>query len=154
MRLMRWRRTEPSDPPGMDWEWAKLRRTLFAVAVIAMPGLAQADPCTAPLPSAGTVFSGPVRYVGDGDSLCVGPSADPATWIEVRLANFYAPELSAPGGGAAKAMLETIARGKTVNCRAGKRSYDRVVAQCRLDGADLGDLLRRRGVTEGGNGWR
>lgn len=30
---------------------------------------ALADPCTAPLPSRGTDFSGQVRYVGDGDSL-------------------------------------------------------------------------------------
>lgn len=34
-----------------------------------------------------------LRYVGDGDSLCLGPSADPATWIGVRLSDFDAPEL-------------------------------------------------------------
>lgn len=54
---------------------------------------AYADPCKAPLPAqAGVQFSGTVRYVGDGDSLCVGRTADPNTWIEVRLADFNAPE--------------------------------------------------------------
>lgn len=42
-------------------------------------GAASADPCTAPLPShSGDRFAGTVRYVGDGDSLCVGASSNPA----------------------------------------------------------------------------
>jgi hypothetical protein len=43
-----------------------------------------------------------VRYVGDGDSVCVGTSADASTWIEVRVADFYAPELHTPDGPKAK----------------------------------------------------
>ncbi len=39
-----------------------------------------------------------VRYVGDGDSLCVGKTTDPNAWIEVRLADFNAPELHEDGG--------------------------------------------------------
>ncbi|WGU41396.1 nuclease [Phenylobacterium sp. NIBR 498073] len=131
-----------------------IRSGVVLAMALSVPHLAHADPCTAPLPSAGTVFSGAVRYVGDGDSLCVGSSADPGTWIEVRLSDFYAPELAAPGGHEAKNALSDLAEGRKVSCRAGKRSYDRVVAQCSLNGADLGDLLRRRGVIEGGNGWR
>jgi endonuclease YncB( thermonuclease family) len=90
--------------------------------------------------------------VGDGDSLCVGRSGDPAAWIEVRLADFYAPELNSPGGRQAKAALETIALGQLVQCRAGQRSYDRVVAHCTLGGASLGRLMRQSGVAEGGRG--
>ena len=127
-------------------------KILLIAAGLAAPGLVWADPCTAPLPPAGTSFSGEVRYVGDGDSLCVGPSPDPASWIEVRLADFSAPELAAPGGRAAKAALEQIAFGRTLRCQAGKRSYDRVVARCRLNGAALGDLMRRAGIAEGGHG--
>lgn len=127
-------------------------KILLGMAVLAWPALAQADPCEGPLPAAGTHFSGPVRYVGDGDSLCVGASSDPASWIEVRLADFYAAELSAPGGEQAKAALSAIARGRTLSCQAGRRSYDRVVAHCSLNGAALGDLMRQRGVPEGGNG--
>jgi len=68
------------------------------------------------------------------------------------VADFYAPELSSPGGEDAKAALSRIAKGRQVQCVAGRRSYDRVVAQCRIGGASLGDLLRRSGVKEGGNG--
>ncbi|MBJ7410138.1 MAG: nuclease [Phenylobacterium sp.] len=112
-------------------------------------GAAFADPCEAPLPRRGQVFSGPVRYVGDGDSLCV---ADARGLIEVRLADFYAPELNKPGGRQAKAALERIAMGRQVTCKAGRRSYDRVVARCTLGGISLGDRMRRAGVEEGGNG--
>lgn len=128
-------------------------RALAAISFVMLtPAMAHADPCVAPLPSPGASFSGPVRYVGDGDSLCVGPSANPAGWIEVRLADFYAPELHAAGGAQAKATLEALTRGRSLACRAGRRSYDRVVARCTLDGTSIGDLMRRRGVAEGGRG--
>ena len=113
---------------------------------------AKADPCQGALPSAGTEFSGIVRYVGDGDGLCVGPAARPDQWIEVRLADFSAPELVEPGGREARATLSSLARNRAVLCRAGRRSYDRVVAHCRPAGKPLGDLLRARGVSEGGRG--
>jgi hypothetical protein len=45
----------------------------MTMALAAFPSVAHADPCTAPLPARGTVFSGVVRYIGDGDSLCIGP---------------------------------------------------------------------------------
>lgn len=131
-------------------------RTIFSVLTILM--LAQsgalADPCTAPLPKAGTPFNGTVRYVGDGDSLCVGQSNSPNTWIEVRVADFYAPELHAPGGRNAKAALERIAMWKPAQCMAGKRSYDRVVAQCTIGGTSIGQLMRQAGIVEGGRGKR
>lgn len=71
---------------------------------------AMADPCEGPLPSrAGAEFVGQVRYIGDGDSLCVGSTNDPSTWIEVRLADFNAPELHAAGGARAKDVLHRVA---------------------------------------------
>lgn len=130
---------------GRGFLWA-------ALGLMALPDLAHADPCNAPLPPPGTSFSGAVRYVGDGDSLCIGRTSDPADWIEVRLADFYAPELSAPGGARAKAALQQLAAGRTLACQAGRRSYDRIVAACTLNGVSVGDLMRRRGITEGGNG--
>jgi endonuclease YncB( thermonuclease family) len=121
--------------------------------MIGLPaGAALADPCEGARPAAGAAFAGRVQYVGDGDSLCVGRSGDPATWIEVRLADFYAPELNGPGGRQAKAALEQIALGQLVQCRAGHRSYDRLVAQCTLGGATLGHLMRQSGMAEGGRG--
>jgi len=127
--------------------------TLF---VIASP--AKADPCEGPLPSRPSVeFSGAVRYVGDGDSLCVGQTDDPNEWIEVRIADFDAPELHRPGGEAAKAALVRLALGQPVACTTerGRRgrvvSFDRVIARCWIGSASIGDLLRRAGVAEGGN---
>jgi endonuclease YncB( thermonuclease family) len=70
----------------------------------------------------------------------------------VRVADFYAPELHAAGGPAAKAALEQIAMGRHATCVAGRRSYDRVVAKCRINGVSIGDQMRRAGIAEGGNG--
>jgi hypothetical protein len=139
--------------PGRMWFKA------FAVGVFAAlaPSIAFADPCEGELPrQAGATFSGIVRYVGDGDSLCVGNNRDPSTWIEVRLADFNAPELNADGGRAAKTLLERIAFGRVARCttgggRSGRvTSYDRVIATCRVDGRRIGDLLRDAGAEEGG----
>jgi endonuclease YncB( thermonuclease family) len=134
-----------------------LRSLLVSAAAFAMPGVAVADPCEAPLPRrAGEQFSGTVRYIGDGDSLCIGRSDDPATWIEVRLADFNAPELNDEGGRVAKRALERLAMGRSTQCVAGGGrssrvvSYDRVIATCRLGGLRLGDLLREAGAEEGG----
>ncbi|PZU07414.1 nuclease [Sphingomonas sp.] len=115
---------------------------------------ALADPCEGPLPTKGTAFSGIVRYVGDGDGLCVGPAGRPDRWIEIRLADFYAPELHERGGMAAKQRLARLVLGQPIQCRAGRRSYDRVVAACTLRGRPLGALLRARGGVEGGRGWK
>lgn len=121
---------------------------------------ALADPCEliperGPMPAevkSGQVFAGPVAYVGDGDSLCVALGPSHAQWAEVRLADFYAPELHDAGGPQAKATLSRFVKGKTVECLAEHRSYDRVVAVCRLRGRSVGDLMRAAGVREGGRG--
>jgi endonuclease YncB( thermonuclease family) len=117
-----------------------------------------ADPCKAPLPARpGERFSGTVQYVGDGDDLCVGRTADPIEWIEVRLADFDAPELHQPGGAAAKAALERIALHREITCTAERGrsrrvvSFDRVIARCRIGTDSIGDLLRQAGVVAGGN---
>lgn len=105
------------------------------------------------MPAPGARFAGQVRYVGDGDSLCIGPEDHPDRWIEIRLGDFYAPELNAPGGDAAKRRLVRLAFGKVLSCRAGRRSYDRVIGYCALGGQPLGALLRAQGGSEGGRGW-
>lgn len=134
-----------------------MRIWLAAICFAALPSLAWADPCEGALPRrAGETFSGQVRYIGDGDSLCVGQTNDRNSWIEVRLADFNSPELASPAGPAAKAALERIAMGRTAQCVAGggrtRRviSYDRVIATCRIGGRRIGDLMREAGVEEGG----
>ncbi|MBJ7410244.1 MAG: nuclease [Pseudomonadota bacterium] len=143
-----------------------MRRPLLATALglalgaLACPALA--DPCKAvpdrgPTPThlrPGSTFSGRVVHVIDGDGLCVATGLGPTNWVEVRLEDFYAPELSEPGGDRAKAALRKLALGRTVTCRAGRRSYDRVVARCELAGRSLADRLRSAGIQEGGRGRR
>lgn len=126
----------------------------FALALAAVPMLAAtsalADPCTADLPVPGTRFSGVVRYVGDGDSLCVGPAGRPDRWIEIRLGDFNAPELHDGSGEDAKRRLRRVAMGKSIAYRADHRSYDRIVAYCTIGRRRLGDALRAAGGREGG----
>jgi endonuclease YncB( thermonuclease family) len=126
------------------------------------PVAALADPCTAipdngPIPAFlafGSSFSGPVVEVIDGDSLCVavGPRAG-MDWVEVRLADFFAPELRSAGGAAAKAALARIALGKQATCIAGAGTYDRIAARCQINGQAIGDLMLAAGVKEGGAGF-
>jgi micrococcal nuclease len=136
---------------------------LVGAFAIAFP--AAADPCKAipdkgPAPAwikPGARFSGVVRYIVDGDGLCVGKTADPATWVEVRLADFDAPELQTAEGRAAKAAMSRIAAGRAVQCvvtpgRNGRAvNYDRVFATCTLGGRSIRELMKAAGVGEGGN---
>lgn len=142
---------------GMNW----IALGITGVAMLAAtPALA--DPCEARVTGykAGATVTGTVRYIGDGDSLCVGVSRDPKMWIEVRMADFYAPELNAPGGRQAKAALEHAAMGKNAICTVERGnngrtySYDRLIATCRINGKSVGDTMRRAGIGEGGNGRR
>ena len=134
---------------------------LALLAALTTATAAKADPCKAipdrgPIPSylhRGAHFFGPVVYVGDGDSLCVAVGQGPANWVEIRLEDFYAPELHSPTGHAAKAALEKIAMGRNAECVANRQSYDRVVATCRIGGRSIGDLLKAAGSIEGGNGY-
>ena len=101
----------------------------------------------------GERFSGPVVHIADGDSLCVavGPRRG-ADWVEVRLADFHAPELKAPGGREARNALKGITGGRRVDCVSRGRTWDRVAADCRLGDQSLGDRMRAAGVAEGGRG--
>jgi len=126
-------------------------RWLLVLAFTGLAGAAQADPCEGLLPGKGATFSGIVRYVVDGDGFCVSDDKDPKTWVEVRLADFNAPELSAKGGPEAKNALGDIAIGRRAVCIAGRKSYDRVVASCKIGGIPIRALMLEQGISEGGN---
>ncbi|AXA37958.1 thermonuclease family protein [Rhizobium leguminosarum] len=136
-------------------------RLLIIASGLALFGFAvpaHADPCEARRPGqAGVQFSGAVRYVGDGDSLCVGKTPDPNSWIEVRLADFNAPELNQDQGPVGKAVLERVALHRDVTCttergRSGRVvSFDHVIARCHIGSQGIGELLRRAGAPEGCN---
>lgn len=130
---------------------------IVGVLVFGLPSLALADPCEGALPSRpGSSFGGTVRYVADGDSLCVGSTGNPSSWIEVRLADFDAPELHSPEGGLSKRLLAQVSMGRPITCTAAAgRSgrvivHDRVIAACRIGGRPVGGLLRAIGAPEGG----
>ncbi|MFC3077704.1 thermonuclease family protein [Phenylobacterium terrae] len=134
-----------------------MRRRLAAIVLALVPAAGHADPCEGPLPARpGVTVSGTVRYVGDGDSLCVGDGPDPARWVEVRLADFDAPELRAPGGADAKARLARLVLGRPIACvtsagRNGRvRVHDRVIARCKVAGRPLGAQIRALGGRDGG----
>jgi len=131
---------------------------LISAALLLAPAAAKADPCEGRLPGrAGEPFAGLVRYVGDGDSLCLGNTTDPATWIEVRLSDFDAPELHSATGRADRDRLARLVARRRLDCVAvrGRNGrvivHDRVIASCRLNGRRVGDLLRAAGGREGGN---
>ena len=139
----------------------RLATLLLAVVILDSPAPALGDPCRA-VPQKGSLpaglargerFSGPVVHVGDGDSLCLslGPRRG-ADWVEVRLADFYAPELKAPGGREARDARRRITAGRQVDCVSRGRSRDRVAADCRVAGRALCDQMRAAGVREGGRG--
>ncbi len=141
----------------------RLTCTAVALLIVSMAGAARADECKfipdkGPLPNSlkgGRPFEGTVWLVLDGDSICVGSSKQPMDLVEVRIADFYAPELRETGGGSAMRTLQKIALKRKVRCIAQRRrphSYDRVVASCFLRGQSLGDLMRAEGVQEGGRG--
>ncbi|KAK0361061.1 hypothetical protein LTR94_024833 [Friedmanniomyces endolithicus] len=93
------------------------RHPVFSTMAVLLPcclwaAPAYADPCEGALPARNTSFEGVVRYIGDGDGLCVGPAGRPDRWIEVRLADFYAPELHDRGGLEAKRRLERLLRSR------------------------------------------
>ena len=130
---------------------------LISAGLLLLPTVARADPCEGRLPQRpGHAFTGMVRYVGDGDSLCLGNVTDPAAWIEVRLSDFDAAELYSPTGRADRDRLVRIVSGRRLDCVAvrGRNGrvvvYDRVIASCRLNGRRVGDLLRAAGGREGG----
>ncbi len=131
---------------------------LISAALLLAPAAAWADPCEGRLPGrAGEPFAGLVRYVGDGDSLCLGNTTDPATWIEVRLSDFDAPELHSATGRADRDRLVRLVARRRLDCVAvrGRNGrvivHDRVIASCRLNGRRVGDLLRGAGGRDGGN---
>lgn len=112
----------------------------------------EAVPATHSAPATPAFVTGRAVGIVDGDGLVL------ETGHEIRLGDFNAPELNQPGGREAKQALTDIAYGQSLQCtpcegaRNANRctSYDRIIATCRLNGQRLGDLMRDRGIAEGG----
>lgn len=135
------------------------RPLILAALASLMAGAAQADPCEAPVSGyrPGQVITAPIIYAGDGDSFCLALGRDPSRWLEVREARWFAPELREPGGQEAKRVMDRLV-GRRAVCtvergRGGStRSYDRVIAACRVEGLPIAEHMRRAGIAPGGRG--
>lgn len=134
-------------------------RAALAISILALATPVLADPCTAPVDGykPGQKIRGLVWYAGDGDSLCVGPSPNPNTWVEIREARWFAPELHEPGGRQAKAVMDRLVGHRAVctverGHNGSTRSYDRVIAACSVDGQPIGKIMARAGIAQGGHG--
>jgi micrococcal nuclease len=85
-------------------------------------------------------FIAKVTYVRDGDTIELGEMA-------IRLQGLAAPEWNEPGGTESRKAMIELAHGRTVRCELdGTRTYDRCVGVCYLDGADISEIMVRRGV--------
>jgi len=89
------------------------------------------------------------QSVVDGDTLFVGR-------LKYRLCGIDAPERDEPGYREATNFLRKLVKGKTIKCtpvgqgtpcdgRSKPRSYDRIVAQCFVNGKDLAAEMVKAG---------
>lgn len=101
-------------------------------------------------PAAAGEIVGPVEAIRDGDTFTIGAT-------DIRLCGVDAPERNEAGYAAAADVLRTITDGREVRCvpvgngtpcdgRSKPTSYDRIVAQCFVDDADIAALLVAAGV--------
>lgn len=134
---------------------ARLALATITLTLMATPALA--DPCTAPVSGyrEGQVITGPVVHGIDGDGFCLMLGRDPSEWLEIRTSDWSAPELSEPGGKAAKRVMDGLIGRKAVcTVQRGRngatRSFDRVIASCRVEGVPVGVIMRTAGISEGG----
>lgn len=122
--------------------------TLFALMIASA---AQAA-CNAPAPATGAVIHGPVLQVTDGDHICVATGADRAEWVELLIRGAdEGPVVQSDRLGAA--LLMSVAFARTADCAVAADAKGRKVADCRIDGQPLADLLRRPGAIEAANAW-
>lgn len=78
----------------------------------------------------------------DGDTIRVGSN-------RIRLRGLDAPELSEPGGPAAKERLEELLRsGSTQIIPYGRDVYDRLVADVFVDGQSVAEMLESEGFVK------
>ena len=95
-----------------------------------------------------------VGRVVDGDTMdiCIGASC-----IRVRLCGIDAPERGDPGAGEATEALQRLASRETVRClpvgqgtvcdgRSRSTNHGRLVAQCFIDGTDIGGAMVELGL--------
>lgn len=67
--------------------------------------------------------------------------------LPIRLQGLAAPERGEPGARAATGAMREMVLGQELRCELdGERTHDRCVAICYLEGADIGEIMVRRGL--------
>ncbi len=91
----------------------------------------------------GSMLEGRVTHVRDGDTIEVGG-------VPVRLATLDCAEKGTAKGNAATVEMRSIASGKSATCYLqGRRSYDREIGTCTIEGVgDVGTYMRQGGWCE------
>lgn len=98
-----------------------MRKLVYAILLL--PALAHANP---------TTLTGTVTHVRDGDTIEVNNTP-------IRLDGISAPEIFEPLVNRSKSYMTELVMGKQVRCELnGKKTYDRWVGVCYLDGQDVG----------------
>lgn len=85
-------------------------------------------------------YAGEARVI-DGDTIEIAGR-------KFRLEGLHAPEVGEPGGAAATRFMEELLADRAVDCAAtGDRSYDRLIAVCRVAGqGDIAAALVKAGL--------
>ena len=100
------------------------------------------------------ILEGPVTHIVDGDTFDIRADGEV---VRIRVCGIDAPERGEPGFEEATDTMRLLIEGRSLECRqvgAGTpcdgrsepTSYDRVVAQCLLNGRDVATEMVRRGV--------
>ncbi|MBL7198010.1 MAG: thermonuclease family protein [Candidatus Omnitrophica bacterium] len=87
---------------------------------------------------------GKVTRVIDGDTFRIRGGKS------IRLANVNAPELGTRGGARARNDLRTVIGGKTVSYKTVAKSYGRAVANVKISGRSVNQVMRNKGYTSRG----
>jgi endonuclease YncB( thermonuclease family) len=82
-----------------------------------------------------------VKKVIDGDTFEVKVKIQDTNFV--RIAKFSAPELNQFGGQSAKRKLKRLIEGKIVTLVPKGRSYGRIVADVRLNGKKVSNLMKQ-----------
>ena len=68
----------------------------------------------------------------------------------IRLANVSAPELGTKGGVKARNELRNVIGGKTISYKTVAKSYGRAVANVKISGKSVNQVMRNKGYTKKG----
>ena len=109
----------------------RITLAIILISCLITPRVGAAEP---------TILSGMVMHVRDGDTIEVGK-------IPIRLYGVSAPELKEPLGPQSKRFMRDLVLGKAVRCElTGKKTYDRLVGVCYLEGKDIGAAVIEAGL--------